>query len=551
MSESMIRIPKLLLATAISLFLISMIVSCSDLTPAVVPSPTPSPTQTSSQVTEPVPPAPTQSSIPEPTPTPPPPPIPPATPPPAPAEFIVTSLAVTPIVAEPGLPVTVEVRVMNIGGTQGSDRLALIVNGAEEEIRDVRVAPRITETITFTLIKDASGMYEIKAAGLTEILRVKQVGAYPRLGNNYVQSFWQIEPAKLRTLARWDTIAVPYNVYRYAPEAIRQIKKLNPQIKILAWIEYGLCDYWDLQSMQLSNESWFLHYADTPGNPRPPEQRRANRIEGWPGMNPASGWSTYLPDYVHDNIMSTGLFDGVHYDCIFENLWLQNIDINNDGVADTSDVINREYNNGTTQLLKLTRELLGPEAIIIGNPGDQWSANSLYWDYANGLYQENTLGKETWSSHNFSKIWDIYQRNMQKPTPPSRISWIAADVDNKEYDQDITPDLTASELQKVRYGLAITLLDNGYFCFDKGHSHKELWWFPEYDANLGLAKGKAQQRSDGTWTREFENGVVIVNPTGSVSMISFATTYQDISTGNKSTSFSVQPQDGRIFLLAH
>ncbi len=102
----------------------------------------------------------------------------------------------------------------------------------------------------------------------------------------------------------------------------------------------------------------------------------------------------------------------------------------------------------------------------------------------------------------------------------------------------------------MRYGLAITLLDDGYFHFDCSFPyHCQLWWFPEYDANLGLAKGKAQQRSDGTWMREFQNGIVVVNPTSSASTIDFTTTYQDVTTGNKSTRFVVQPQDGRIFMV--
>ncbi len=127
-------------------------------------------------------PAPTTAPATTPTPAPEPEPVPKT----APAEFKVDSLSVTPIVAEPGRPVTVEVKVTNVGGTQGSHRLALTINGTEEEVKDVIVAPGATKTVTFTLAKDASGMYEIKVAGLTETLRVKQAGAYPRLGNNYV-----------------------------------------------------------------------------------------------------------------------------------------------------------------------------------------------------------------------------------------------------------------------------------------------------------------------------------------------------------------------------
>jgi hypothetical protein len=274
--------------------------------------------------------------------------------------------------------------------------------------------------------------------------------------------------------------------------------------------------------------------------------------EEWKGMNPASEWSTFLPNYVHDKPMSTGFFDGVYYDCTWEDVsrW-HNIDINNDGIAESPDVVNREYQKGTTQLLKLTRELLGPEAIIIGNPGAEWSANSPYWNYANGLYQENALGDEKWSSHDFSKVWEIYEMNMQKPAPPSRINWMGVDTNNKQFD-DVNPVLSAPELQKMRYGLAITLLDDGYFGFDRGDKwHCQLWWFPEYDANLGLANGEAKKRNDGTWMREFQNGMVIVNPTGGMSTIDFNYTYQDVTTGTVGSHFVISPYDGKIFVAAH
>jgi hypothetical protein len=512
------------------------------------------------------------------------------------ARFEVTSLAVTPIVAEPGQTVAVEVEVKNVGGTEGSHTLVLTVNGVEEETRDVTVAPLITGTAAFTLIKDAPGVYDIEVAGLTETLRVKRLGDFPRLANLYagVDAFyWKIQqftPSQvdslLKLLARWDIIAVDANLAWIAPEYIRKIKKLNPQAKILAVIGAGAGGYWrwmltdDLEApdkpswitpeftrfvhqqaeyygitAQDSNESFFLHYGDTPGNPKPPEQRRwilwtseVRSGDDWPGMNPNSEWSTYLPHLVYDKLISTGLFDGVWYDCFLETMWESNLDIDNDGVGESLTVVNQKYQAGMARLLKTTRELLGPDAIIIGNPGNEWSANSPYFDYANGHIQECALGIQPWSNRDFSKVWEVYQRNMQKPTPPSRINWIDADTNNVKYDP-VDTNLPAAELQKMRYGLAIALLDDGYYGFDIGNEfHNTLWWFPEYDTNLGFALGDAQKRSDGSWMREFENGVVVANPASSKSTIEFQAIYKDVTTSIEGTSFEVPSKDGRIFL---
>jgi hypothetical protein len=496
------------------------------------------------------------------------PPPPPEMPP---AEFRVTSLAVTPIVAEPGQPVTVEVKVENVGGTAGSNRLALTVNGAEEEVRDVRIAPGKTETTIFTLAKDASGMYEIKVADFSETLRVRQAGAFPHINNTYAawpgktttsDFLWhpKQEPTpQLKSLAMYDIIGIPYTMAYYAPESIRQLRMLNPQLKIMALFWVGESDLADVKAVQSTHESWFLHYANKPGSSTPPEQRRITFMEKLWLMNPASEWSTYVPNYVHDKIMASGLFDGVFFDMILDMVYqsgnevggldVNNIDIDNDGIADNPEVVKREYNNGMTQILKLTRELCGPEMII--NCNCEWSADSPYYTYANGNCQEDALGAWTWSNHTFAEVWEIYQRNMQQPLPPAKVHIILSDPDGQRFD-DFKPDLPTAVLQKMRYGLTITLLDDGYFGFDAGAPwHCQVWWFPEYDANLGLAKGDAQKRSDGTWMREFENGVVVANPTSSTSTIEFADAYKDVTTGIEGTQFVVPPQDGRIFVLTH
>ncbi|OGN96766.1 MAG: hypothetical protein A2Y89_07520 [Chloroflexi bacterium RBG_13_51_18] len=513
-----------------------------------------------------------------------------------PADIKVISLSVTPIVVEPGKPITVEVKVTNVGGTEDSHRLTLNINGTVEEVKSITLAPGTSVTVAFTLIKEVSGLYEIEVAGLIETLRVRRADEYPRLANLYAgidAFYWKIQQytptqidSLIKILARWDIIAVDADLARFAPEYLGRIKELNPQIKILAVIGAGAGAYWrwmltnDLEApdrpswitlgfiqyirdqaayygitAQDSNESLFLHYGDTPGNPKPPEQKRwilwASETESeidWPGMNPNSEWATFLPNLVHDKLMLTGLFNGVWYDCFLETMWESNLDIDNDGVGDSLNIVNQKYQEGMTRLLQLTRELLGPEAIIIGNPGNEWSENSPYYNYANGLMQECALGIQPWSNRDFSKIWQVYQRNMQKLMPPFRIHWIDADTNNVKYDT-IDTNLPSAELQKMRYGLSITLLDDGYYGFDIGNEyHNTIWWFPEYDTNLGLAKGKAQQRDDGTWKREFENGVVLVNPTNDISRIEFDDIYQDVSTGERSKSFAVRPNDGRIFL---
>ncbi len=527
--------------------------SCTSPPAPLPPTPTPTPKPAPTPVPTTIQPVPAPQPVPIPVPTPPPVPTLIPTPEPAPAEYKVFSLAMRPIVAEPGQTVAVETDVMNVGGREGSYSLTLLVNGIEEEVKEVTISPRTLETVTFTLVKDVVGLYDIKVAGLTDTLRVKQPGTYPKLAN-YYHCPPRIDSSQASSLARWDLIVVNYNVASTSPESIRQIRAQNPNIKILAWVSAGL-SLWAKRDPIVSRdfkESWLLHYGDTPENPKPLEERRVIRWTNKDGnvqavgMNPASEWSTYLPHFIYQEVISSGLFDGIFYDCLWERSGRSDIDIDNDGIADSTAVVEREYQKGMTQILNLTRELLGPEAVIFGNPGVQWSDNSLYWDYANGHMQENALGTRFGSS--WPRIWDIYQRNMRKPPLPPRIHWIAVDTNQDEFN-NLEPVLPPEELQKMRFGLSIALLGNGHFGFDRGDGlHGQLWWFPEYDANLGLAKGIAQERSDGTWIREFENGVVIANPTSKESTFEFPNIYKDVTSGTESSHFVIAPKDGRIFL---
>jgi hypothetical protein len=75
--------------------------------------------------------------------------------------------------------------------------------------------------------------------------------------------------------------------------------------------------------------------------------------------------------------------------------------------------------------------------------------------------------------------------------------------------------------QRMRFSLASALLGNGYYSYEintNGHGSLGLMWFDEYDnagkgkGYLGYPKGQYQKLSNGVYTREFDNGRVLVNP---------------------------------------
>jgi hypothetical protein len=74
-----------------------------------------------------------------------------------------------------------------------------------------------------------------------------------------------------------------------------------------------------------------------------------------------------------------------------------------------------------------------------------------------------------------------------------------------------------NDYQAFRYGFASCLLDDAYYSFtDESKGYKGVVWFDEYDVDLGAAVSppSTQAWSAGVYRRDFEKGIVLVNPKG-------------------------------------
>lgn len=91
-----------------------------------------------------------------------------------PAEFELVSLDVTPPEVTAGDTVSVSAEVRNIGGTEGVYTAVLTVDGEEAEAKDVAVVPGATKTVSFSLVKDQAGTYQIAIGELGSSVTVKQ-----------------------------------------------------------------------------------------------------------------------------------------------------------------------------------------------------------------------------------------------------------------------------------------------------------------------------------------------------------------------------------------
>lgn len=90
-----------------------------------------------------------------------------AAPPPKPAEFQLTNLIIDPQVTDQSTPVTISIKVTNVGETTGSYPMDLKINDAVKESKTVQLAGGETTTATFTVTEANKGTYAVAIGNLT------------------------------------------------------------------------------------------------------------------------------------------------------------------------------------------------------------------------------------------------------------------------------------------------------------------------------------------------------------------------------------------------
>ncbi len=373
---------------------------------------------------------------------------------------------------------------------------------------------------------------------------------YPKLVNYYHFSPNETQ-ADMRSerLAQWDIVIVfPYKAIEEGL-SFAKMRQLNPDIVILAWIPIG-------QSPDASRPfgagipqgegNWFLR-----------DMNGAYVTFGAPYyehiMNPYKSnyaWPKYIVDFAEANYLDTGLYDGVFLDCMCEVPlmgWSFDVDVDENGVSDYSDTL--AWRDGMTYAASALKARC-PGKLVTGNGGNPLSAASPYYDWIDGCYHENALGDEfgsiEWSGA-YNCIWDGYQNAMIAGATHYMIGVDIRCGESREFDVAKSKNvLSRGDLRRMRLGLATSLLGDGYFGFDSGDCiHGQLWWFNEYDADLGSPLSAYAQ--DGSlYMRNYQNGVVYVNPTDADAERTTASMHKDWTTGESGDRFLIPARDGRI-----
>jgi hypothetical protein len=236
-----------------------------------------------------------------------------------------------------------------------------------------------------------------------------------------------------------------------------------------------------------------------------------------------------------DGLYTKG-WDGVHSDNWIYRIgvdWFygSNIDSNRDGQVDDYAVLRRRWAVGLTRVGLLMRSFL-PGKIIGGNgnwnvgtgiggidfrpyqsPPDDYLRSANYTLLENlGLYAadpDGVVGQiRTWLDYPDPRRQPRYFAVLDKLSGPG-------------------------DFRAMRWGLSLATIAGAYY-EAYASSHNDTLWYDEYDGGVGVRRrnwlgapiGGPVKLPSGVWRRDYENGVVLNNSTGSAQTVSLGGTYR-------------------------
>lgn len=186
---------------------------------------------------------------------------------------------------------------------------------------------------------------------------------YPKLANYYLR--WEVPDTDVNDLSKWDLLILDMEVQHNSLNNLRRLRQLNPNILLASYIT----------SEEIKTDLWDNNYSALRSNLLPQtgnwwlKDGNGNKTSFWPGTNMlniglATGgqdWNEFLPVFVNQKIISTGLWDGVFYDNLFGDIsWFNsgNLDVDCDGKKDSAATMNDAWRQGNIKLLSSSVNLL-------------------------------------------------------------------------------------------------------------------------------------------------------------------------------------------------
>ncbi len=303
---------------------------------------------------------------------------------------------------------------------------------------------------------------------------------FPRKGNLWGSS--TVAAQGLTHAARIDL----YLGASFTSAQIRALRALNPNILVLT----------SINTVENSGvpEDYYLH--DIHGK----------RIEVWPGTYRLNLTKPYVADYqaqfAYQKMLDSDLLlDGCFFDNFFTTQsWLKtdihgnavHIDANEDGVEDDPNWLDAAWHDGVYRELSTWRKLM-PYALASGHlprPPQPEFSSIFNGDSIGFLSPEVADGSQPFQSfwNAYHPWWDIGRKpviTMVESAPPFQIGY-GYDYNPVANTPPSTLEFARTYYPYVRFGLAFTLMNDGYFAHEFGDTwHGNDWWYDELNFNLG------------------------------------------------------------------
>lgn len=375
---------------------------------------------------------------------------------------------------------------------------------------------------------------------------------FVRTANYYLKAGTSLNAQDYKALSAFDLVILPMEAQAYNRDFFTYARAENPNIIILPYVPSRSVNILDLDDgaqirARLKSgieDAWYLRSST------------GSIVKAWPGtipINVTTGWNQYLPQFVNDTILSTGLWDGVFYDEVEDDVTFLDggdIDIDRDGSKDGKELSASLWRDGMRDLFKNSREMFGPTAIILSNG----SSLPDYQPYLNGRMFEN-FPTEKESSGWWQKITKSYLSLFSSVASPP-VFIINGNTRNSGKKDDY---------RRMRFALSSALLGDGYFGFDFGdRDHGQLWRYDEFDIRLGrpvsppknILKPSETNLAPSVWKRDYQHGAVFVNATDEPVTVDFDEEFEkfrggqdpQINDGLIVSTLDLQAKDGIVVL---
>lgn len=370
--------------------------------------------------------------------------------------------------------------------------------------------------------------------------------SYPRIGGVNIGAKVYDDPAYQADLAKADWIILDFprgwkrNGQTMA-NVLNNIRALNPDIFISQYVTISSvmpapdAAEADLR-LKIESElgpdgkgDWWAY--DTSGNKVPWQFNGRLHVNRTSFVTPDSN-GDYYPQFKAKRdkavFYNNPAFNVIYIDNFDDREWTGAgvPDHNLDGSSERNDA---EYRRAQVAFVEAWRNEM-PGTPVVGNitpwiyPNNDWP-DSPPTEYRgqvlDGGIMESMIG-EKWSVEgtasdgsvngwgSFEKAMDSYHRAMTYTTGEFVMFHIRA---------------RPTDYRLMRYGLTMCLMDDGYFALSNTENSGSKPWFDEYGVNLGRPEpfsSMTEQKAAGTWRpwqegvyrRNFENGIVLVNPRG-------------------------------------